>query len=495
MFKKVLIICLFFSVMLFGSVDISVDKSEVVRGDEVSFTISASGDSVKFPIVDNIEGFKVEQTGRSQSITIVNGKTTKSISSSYLFTPLKSVTIPPLSVVVDGKKEMTKPVKIKVVSAIKAGANPNFLISMIANKKSVYVGEPITVKIIFKQKRDVQVAGIRFNSPSFPGFWVKSDNQDKKIVVGDYVIHNLTYVLIPQNPGQKTIPPVKVEIAKRVSVRDAFSFMLQRIKWRNLYSNDLKIDVKPLPNGVSLFGKFSITASVDKKVTKANKPVNLTLKIKGSGNIDDIDPYELKISGATVYKDKPKRDTYLENGEYKGVFTQKFAIVADSSYTIPPIKFRYFDKELKKVVTIKTKPIKIEVKGGVSNVTHKIETKESIPQAKVIKKVIAKEGHPYEKWIFLIVGLVFGFLSAKIRKPNFKKDSSERSIVYEIKHAKNDKELLKILLPFSSKSSAIKGIIDKLEENIYLGKKSKIDKKVIIKEIENLLHPKDEELI
>ncbi len=495
MFKKVLIICLFFGVMLFGSVEISVDKSEVVRGDEVSFTISASGDSVKFPIVDNIDGFKVEQTGRSQSITIINGKTTKSISSSYLFTPLKSVTIPPLSVVVDGKKEMTKPVKIKVVSAVKAGANPNFLITMIANKKSVYVGEPITVKIIFKQKRDVEVAGIRFNSPSFPGFWVKSDNQDKKIVVGDYVIHNLTYVLIPQNPGNITIPPVKVEIAKRVSVRDAFSFMLQRVKWRNLYSNDLKIKIKPLPNGVALFGKFSIAVTVDKRTTEANKPVNLTLKIRGSGNIDDIDPFDLKIVGATVYKDKPKRDTYLDNGEYKGVFTQKFAIVADNSYTIPPIKLSYFDKELKKVVTIKTKPIKVEVKGGAAKITHKVETKESIPQTKTVKTVVVKEEHPYEKWIFLVIGLVFGFLSAKTGKLNFKKQKSEQSIIYEIKHAKNDKELLKILLPFSSKSSTIKEIIDKLEENIYLGKKSKMDKKVIIQEIDKILRPEDEEFI
>jgi hypothetical protein len=39
------------------------------------------------------------------------------------------------------------------------------------------------------------------------------------------------------------------------SVRDAFSFMLQRIRWKNIFSNELNIKVKPLPKGVSVWKK------------------------------------------------------------------------------------------------------------------------------------------------------------------------------------------------------------------------------------------------
>ena len=486
------------SVGLFAKVSATVDKSEVVRGDSVTLSLSVEGDDVKFPSIDNIGGYSVDSSSRSQSITIINGKTSKTITNSYTFTPLKSITIPSYAVEVDGKIEKTKPIELKVLSAAKAGVNPDFSLRMIANKQVAFIGEPITLKIIFRQKRDVSVEAVQFANPTFPNFWAKSDGKDRKQVVGDYIVHNITYVLIPQQAGEFTISPVKVAIAKRVQIRDAFSFVLQRIRWKNLFSNELKIKVKPLPNNVSVFGKFSIKASVDKEITKANKPVNLTLTIRGEGNLDDIDSFELKVPNATVYKNKPKRDTYLENGVYKGVFTQKFALVSDSDFEIPPVKFTYFDKDEHKVKTIQTKPIKIKVTGGGNFQTmptsHKLITNASTPKEKVVKKIVYKETNPFEKWIYLIVGLFVGFVLSNLKYlKRFKKQSSEHPLSYEIRKAKSDKELLKILLPYVSKSQKIKEIVNQLEENIYMKKSYKIDKKALSKEIEELLYPKDEE--
>ena len=499
MIKKIIIYLMILCTGLFASVSATVDKSEVVRGDSVTLNLSASGDDVKFPSISDIGGYSVDSSSRSQSITIINGKTSKTITNSYTFTPLKSVTIPSYSIEVDGKIEKTKPIDIKVVSAAKAGINPDFSLRMIANKQEAYVGEPITLKIIFRQKRDVPVEAIQFANPTFPSFWAKSDGKDRKQVVGDYVIHNITYVLIPQQAGEFTISPVKVAIAKRVQVRDAFSFVLQRIRWKNLFSNELKIKVKPLPNNVSVFGKFSIKASVDKEITKANKPVNLTLTIRGEGNIDDIDSFDLKVPNATVYKNKPKRDTYLENGVYKGVFRQKFALVGDGDFVIPPIKFTYFDKDEQKVKTIKTKPIKIKVTGGgnfqATQTPHKLITSATAPKEKIVKKIVYKEANPFEKWIYLLIGLFVGFVLSNLKylKRFGKKQSSEHPLSYEIRKAKSDKELLKILLPYVSKNQKIKEIVNQLEENIYMKKSHKIDKKALSKEIEELLNPKDED--
>jgi len=497
--KKIIIFLTIILINLYATVNATVDKSEVVRGDSVTLNLSANGDNIKFPTIDNIGGFAIDSTSRSQNIVSINGKTTVTTTTSYTFTPLKSIDIPSYSIEVDGKIEKTKPIKIKVVSAAQAGANPDFSLKIIANKKEVYVGEPITLKIIFKQKRDVPVESIQFANPTFPGFWVKSNGKDEKQIVGDFVIHNLTYVLIPQQAGDFTISPVKVAIAKRVQIRDAFSFMLQRIRWKNIFSNELKIKAKPLPSGVSVYGKFSISASVDKEITKANTPVNLTLSIRGEGNIDDIDSFNLQVPNATVYKNKPKRDTYLENGVYKGSFTQKFALVSDSDFVIPSIKFKYFDKDEKKVKIVQTKPIKIKVTGGSSfqaiPTNHKLITATTAPKERIIKKIVYKETNPFEKWIYLLVGLFVGFVLSNLKYlKRFKKEQSEHPLAYEIRKAKTDKELLKILLPLTSKSQKIKEIVNKLEENIYMKKSHKIDKKALSKEIEEILHPKDEDI-
>jgi len=483
---------------LYATVNATVDKSEVVRGDSITLNLSANGSDIKFPTIDSIAGFSVDSTSRSQSIVSVNGKTTATTTTSYTFTPLKSITIPSYTIEVDGKAEKTKPIKINVVSVAQAGANPDFSLKMIANKKEVYIGEPITLKIIFKQKRDVPVESIQFANPTFPNFWVKSNGKDEKQVVGDFVIHNLTYVLIPQQAGDFTISPVKVAVAKRVQIRDAFSFMLQRIRWKNIFSNELKIKVKPLPNGVNVYGKFNISATVDKEITKANKAINLTLSIRGEGNIDDIDSFNLQVPNATVYKNKPKINTYLENGVYKGSFTQKFALVSDSDFVIPAIKFSYFDKDEKKIKTIQTKPIKIKVTGGGSfqatPTSHKLITASATPKEKIVKKIVYKEANPFEKWTYLLVGLFVGFVLSNLKYlKRFKKEQSEHPLAYEIRKAKSDKELLKILLPYVSKSQKIKEIVNKLEENIYMKKSHKIDKKALSKEIEELLHPKDED--
>ena len=494
-FKKIIIIMTIAVTALFANVKATVSKSEVVRGNEVTLNLTANGENIKFPNINLIGGFNISSTETSQSISIVNGQTSKTVTNSYTFTPLDSITIPSYKIIVGKKAEYTNPIKIKVVKSPINGKNADFTLRMITNKSSAYVGEPVVLKIIFKQKRSAQVKSIEFKSPNFPNFWVQTDGKDKKEIVGDYVIHNLSYMLIPQQSGTIKIPAVKVSIAKIVETRDPFAFMLQRLRWKNIYSNELSLKVKPLPNGISEYGDFHISDRVDKTNTKANEPVNLTLSISGSGNIDNIDSFDLKIPGATIYKDKPIRNSFLQKGEYKGKFTQKFAIIANKSYVIPSIKFSFFDKLTNSVKTIQTKSIKINVTGTPSLVSHNI-VQSGVNKTITKEKIVYKNKNPFEKWIYFIIGLFVGIVIMIFPKIfNFNKEQSEHPLSYNIKHAKDDKELLKILLPLVDKSKEIKDIVTKLEENIYMNKDNKIDKKGLAKNITFLLNPKNDELI
>ncbi len=107
---KILFIILF-SVTIFANVNVSVEPPLVYRGGVVNFIISADGDNIEFPEIQEIAGFPVIGTSSSHSINVINGDITKDISKTYSFKPDKNITIPSFSVRVDGKVYKSKRAK------------------------------------------------------------------------------------------------------------------------------------------------------------------------------------------------------------------------------------------------------------------------------------------------------------------------------------------------------------------------------------------------
>ena len=77
--KIVLIISLLY-ISLFGSVTATLSQNAVYKGDVVNLTLSASGDDIKFPNINNIGAFQVIGVSNSSSTSIINGTISKSIS-------------------------------------------------------------------------------------------------------------------------------------------------------------------------------------------------------------------------------------------------------------------------------------------------------------------------------------------------------------------------------------------------------------------------------
>jgi len=158
---------------------------------------------------------------------------------------------------------------------------------------------------------------------------------------------------------------------------------------KKFISNKLYIHVKPLPNNLEVYGNFGIKATVDKTEVKANKPINLTIKINGVGNVDDIKKFNLDIDNVVVYSDEPNIKSGLNKGVYGGVFIQKIALIADKDFTIPALRLQYFDKDLKKVVTKTTKPIYIKVKGGkIQEITPQLKNRTKQYGKKLLHQIV-----------------------------------------------------------------------------------------------------------
>lgn len=185
-----------------------------------------------------------------------------------------------------------------------------------------------------------------------------------------------TLMLPLSNKGEKDGTTIKTDITAGNGLDSFFNdsfFASMQIKRKQVFSNALHVKVKPLPGNTYLYGDFSIEASVDKTAAEPNKPINLTIHIKGRGNIDDIAPFNPSIGDVVIYADAPKVNASLNKETYEGEFSQHMALVGDKDFMIPSFKLSYFDAKTHTVMTQKTNPIQIHINGTVATSTPTLQ--------------------------------------------------------------------------------------------------------------------------
>jgi hypothetical protein len=506
---KIAVLLLLPIYMMASTLKATLDKPLIFKGDSVVFSIEAEGSDVKFPEIDEISTFRVISTSQAQSITSINGKTTQKITKSYTFVPTKSIKIPSYEVEVDGKMLKTSPLTLEVKNPSPADKNAPVQLQMKLSKDSSYIGEPVRLDILFKREPNSEFAKVEIIPPDLKEFWAKKLPDSPPYSKDGFIVQKYSYLLFPQHDGSFTLPAafaklgVKVRSKRDRMFNDPFFndpffdiFSNSSIRWKKLFSNDLKLNVKPLPDNLDLYGDFKIKAEVDKKSVEANKPINLIIVVEGEGNLDDIKKFSLDIDNSVVYADEPIVKGTINGESYQGVFSQKIAIVADRNFTIPSLSLTFFDKNSHKKRVVKTEPIDIEVKGSQtsSNNTQNyapkvLQSVESIDKNSSTKEQEddlndnnTQEKNSYEKYIYLILGLILGsFLTYLATFKRSKKSSKkELDIIKQIKKTKDEKKLFELLLPYSLKDKRVKKELDKLEKNIYQNANENIDKEAIL---------------
>jgi len=448
---------------LYGALDATVDQSRVTMGDSVTFTVKATGNDVERPSVAQLCGTRVESTAEGVNMQQINGVFTKAYSYAYTFTPLKDCTIEPLELRVDGVKERTPAIEIRVVPMALTKDAP-FILAMHAQKQKVRVGEPFELVVTFKQRHGSQVLDSKFEPPQFKDFWIKDERQSKRTEEGDYSVTRVHYILAAQKSGTIALEPAQIQIASRVASRNSWGQILPQLKWRSYFSNPLQIEVDPLPQGVTLVGSFTIKATADKTRIGANEAVNVSVDIKGSGNFEDIGSLKPDIKQVTVFDEAPKITGYVEQDGYKGSWTQKFALVSDRSFTVPALELTYYDPGEERLKTIRTEPIAIEVEGGTQTPAEPLKILR--PEAAEAQGTVTAEPQPSSSWGMFALGVLCGaaaMLSVLLPWRRWLGDRTQR---------RNDlgdpKTLLMRLLPYRD-DPEIAEAVDALEASLYGG--------------------------
>lgn len=407
---------LFFTlVSAFAQTSIKVEMHNVVAADEqfnVTFVIEGENNPSDFTWSpgDDFSLLWGPQQGRSTSMQIINGKTTRSSQTTYTYVlkPLKTgkFTIPQATARVKGKEITSRPMTVEVVqagSSSSGGGQPgsssqgqaaprkqpgqvsdeDIFLRLSLSRSNVVVGEPVTAEIKLYQR--VNVAGFEsVNFPTFNGFWSQEIEAPTNIeftresyegqIYNSAVLRK--FVLIPQQQGRVTIDPAELICLVNVrvsspgtSIFDSFFDDTRTIRKR-VASKPLTVEVSPLPAGAPAsfgggVGNFRISAEVSKDSLKTHEAASLLVTLSGTGNVSLLEAPKISFPpDMEVYDTKVSEK--VDKGGTAGSKFYEFPFIPRShgDFTIAPINYSYYDVNSKKYVTLQTPPINYHVAKG-----------------------------------------------------------------------------------------------------------------------------------
>jgi len=404
----------------------------VSTGDQFSLTLSlnASGEDLRMPEIPNFDILMGPSVSSSTSMSIMNGKMTKSSEYSYTYILRAqsegTYTIPPASIKSGRNVYQSNSVTIKAIKgrqpaassagSVQGGGNSqertatasrdNLFIQFETDKKNVYKGEMIFV--VFKLYSRVSLSIADQTLPSFEGFWsqdieIPPADQTRAREAVDGIIYNVytlqKKILIPQQTGTLYIEPAEMvfNVQQRVasqSVFDDFFGSVQNVRVP-VKSNRVAINVKELPSPPADFkgavGKFTMTSSIDKTNIKSNEAITITTKISGSGNLKHINPFSFGFPAdfevydpKTSYEFKASESGINGTTKFEQVVIPRFA----GNFTIPSENFVYFDPSTQSYKTLSTQTFEIHVEKGSDEQSTTVVSSMSKQDVKYIGKDI-----------------------------------------------------------------------------------------------------------
>ena len=393
---------------VYAQTDIKVEVHRVVEvGEQFNVTFIVEGENsvsdFSWTPSDDFQLLWGPQSGRSSSIQIINGKTTKSVQTTYTYVLRASqagkFTIPPATAKVKKNEISSRPVTVEVVAGQKPASQSqasqpqqsrsqnqqgvragDIFLVLSLDRKNVVVGEPIIATIKLYQR--VNIAGFEgVNFPSFNGFWSQELEAPTNIEfvreAYDGQIYNgallRKFVLIPQQSGTVTIDPAELVCLVNIrvssgtgSIFDGF-FDDYRTVRQKVTSKPITVNVSALPSGAPAsfaggVGEFSISARLSKDALKTHEAGSLVVTVSGRGNVSLLEAPKVNFPPDMEVYDTKTSDR-IDKGGLSGSKTYEFPFIPRSSgdFTIEPIKYTYYDVNQKKYVTLQTQPLDMTV--------------------------------------------------------------------------------------------------------------------------------------
>lgn len=387
--------------------------SVVAMGEQFKlfYTVNKEATNLQVPTLEGFDLLMGPSTSQSSSFSMVNGKTSQSVSFTYTYilegVKEGSYNIAPATIVVDGKQYSSNQLKIQVVkgsgnsgsNASQSGSNRaaqpdasakiddnNLFVKVDVSRRNLYLGESLLATIKVYSKVDLTNFG-RSKFPAFTGFLSEEVPTPQRIELTRETYNGEIYnvgvirkiLLFPQHTGELTIEPFELECIVRQrltgggrSIFDDFFGNYQDVRAMRR-SKPVTIMVKELPQegkpvGFSgAVGSLTMSTSLSADTVNANDAITYKVSFSGSGNLKLLRAPSITFPlDFETYDPKESRDLLTTENGMSGTVSFEYVILPRYSgeYKIPAIRFSYFDSQSGSYKTILSKEYPIFVRKG-----------------------------------------------------------------------------------------------------------------------------------
>jgi len=285
-------------------------------------------------------------------------------------------TIGSATIVLNGKRYKTDPIKISVKKGLKPKSRPGqrlqgaFLSAEISDENPYVNQEVILVVKLYARDYSILSRAKNYQEPDFANLIAKFVSEKTPDAIRQELVNGQTfvseelarYIVYPQKSGEIEIDPFEINVI----VSGYYGAEVVP-----LTSQPVSLHVKNLPEGKpknfsGAVGNYKLNASLSKKETEANKAVNLEVEIIGSGNLNTLKTPSIDFS-SNIETYAPKRKDLFETrpSGIKGKIVEEHILVPQygGDYIIGPVAFNFFDPSKEKYITLQTKPFNLKVDG------------------------------------------------------------------------------------------------------------------------------------
>lgn len=497
--RKLLYILCFVGIALGAYADEVVFKgqapSQVIVGKpfQLTYTVNQRSRDLRAPEFTDFDLLAGPYSSTSSSTSFVNGHRTSSFTQTYTYTLMArregTYTIAPASVKVEGEQVQSNGVRIEVLPedqpsnsqqptansqqpSVNANSD-NLFVRTIVSKTNVQEQEAllVTYKLYFA---NVDVAQLTNNTklPEFTGF-LKQDLDQGQIQTQLEHYNGRNYqtavlyrtVLYPQHSGDIVIDPAVFEAVLRVqtqqqvrSIFDSFFETYTNVT-RTITAPKATIHVAPLPGGKPAgfsggVGKFSMVPSISQTDIQANDAVTIKLDITGAGNMKLLKTPAIDWpEGFEPYDPKVTNNFNTTTSGVSGTKSIEYLAIARSAgeYTVPAIRFSYFDIEEKTYKTLSSPEYTIHVnrgngangangengEGQVVTYTHKEDIKQLGTDIRYIDTKAPKKSsaHSIQNtdliWLYFVVPLILSIVTLIVLRKQIKENADITRVRYK----------------------------------------------------------------
>lgn len=435
---------------LAANIQVSIDRNPVNLND--SFQLIFSADSTPdgepdFSPLD--EDFDVLSQSSSNSISLINGKMTRSIRWTLMVMAKHAgnLEVPPISF----GKDRSEPAPLRV-SEQAANDDLNneedIFIEVEAAPEHPYLQAQIlyTVRIYTR----VEIARATIDEPEQADAIIEKLGDDKnfrtQVKSVDYMVTERRYAIFPQKSGMITIAPLVLTAEVIANSRSSFNgfFSSNVTRTKRVSSKAISLMVKPAP--ASFTGKQWLAAeqlelkeewSGDLQTLKVGEPVTRTLTVQAKGSTVGQLPELHNVSSEESVKFYPDQPVLQEQKNSDGLVAkrqEKIAMIPSkaNSFKLPAIEIPWFNTRTQQMEVARIPETTIAVASSGSAATAENARPLPVnPEAKRQPMIIESQSTAQKNiWLWVSAALAIGWLATLVffltRRPRREGDREER---------------------------------------------------------------------